>query len=153
MWHANLGIISIAEQTGGPDDGGIGDLKVDLWRLLKQNCTTTFCQSVDHFAIMLYVGGELRSFGPDTFRNLRRSKKHRDISVEVVISIDTWQTKSATELRKMLSDIVLKALMLCVKRIKTDGDIIDENSLTKAVSIVLNDFNHGKVTEAPGFRD
>ena len=30
MWYDKLGVISIGVQNGGPEDGGLGDIKIDL---------------------------------------------------------------------------------------------------------------------------
>ena len=36
-WHSELGVVSIGAQSLGPEDGGLGDIKVDLWRLLGRH--------------------------------------------------------------------------------------------------------------------
>jgi hypothetical protein len=30
MWYDKLGVVSIGVQSGGPEDGGLGKIKIDL---------------------------------------------------------------------------------------------------------------------------
>ena len=57
MWYDKLGVISIGVQNGGPEDGGLGDIKIDLWRLFAQHCRSSYCTAVAHYAVVLRVDG------------------------------------------------------------------------------------------------
>jgi hypothetical protein len=52
--------ISIGQQSGGPEDGGIGDLKVELFKILRKHCPSTLCSAIDQFVVILRVDGAVR---------------------------------------------------------------------------------------------
>ena len=58
-------MISIAAQIGGPKDGNIGDLTVDLVQLFEKYCSKSYCPAIDEFAPVLRINGSLVDFGPD----------------------------------------------------------------------------------------
>jgi hypothetical protein len=60
MWYSELGVVSIGVQNGGPADGGLGDIKVDLWRLLCRHCQNSHCPAIDHYALALRIVARLK---------------------------------------------------------------------------------------------
>src|SRR5262249_10114320 len=129
MWYSHLGTISIGEQAGGPEDGGLGHLKTALYQLLVRHCRQTYCPAVDHFALGLFVSGSLDKFGAEGIERIRRSRKGRYIGADIVVPEKAWRTRTEKELKVYLADRVREALRLCIARIQKDRDEIDGQRL------------------------
>ncbi len=140
MWYANLGIISIGEHSGGPEDGGLGDMKIDLWKLLLRHCKSTYCPSVAHYALLLLVGGEFQEFAGESFRTTRRNKKDRTIELHIVIPEDVWRKRARNELRDYLAKVVRQGIEHCVLRLLSDNEVVDQRSLFRDVDEAMGKF-------------
>jgi hypothetical protein len=140
MWYSDLGAISIGEQSGGIDDGGLGHLKVTLYQLLNRHCRQTYCTSVDHFALGLFVSGSLDKFGPEGIERIRRNRKHRYIGADIVVPENAWRSRTQKQLKVYLAHQVREALRLCVLRLQKDGDEIDEQRLLGQVDKAIAKF-------------
>jgi hypothetical protein len=136
-WYADAGPISIGCQTNGPRDNGLGRIKVDLWRALKNTVTSTHTPAVDHFALVMRVGGEFGDFGPELTHRVRRSKKRRYITCDIDIPAVVWQTRETDELKWYLAERVQSALRLLVSRLKHDREVVDESALNDEVSAAV----------------
>lgn len=79
MWYEKLGIISIGAQSAGPDDGGLGEMKIDLWKSLLRHCKDSHCPGVSHYALALRIGGEFAEFGEEGVAAVRRSNPHQSL--------------------------------------------------------------------------
>ncbi len=60
-----MSIISIGVQSGGPIDGGIGTIKIDLYKELEKRCQSTYCKAIDEYAPVIRVDGALHKFGDE----------------------------------------------------------------------------------------
>jgi len=140
MWYDHLGIISIGVFNGGPEDGGLGDIKVDLWRLFMRHCRRTYCPAVAHYALVVLIGGEFRDFMTERIERIRRSKRDRLISAEVVIPVAVWRGRSRNELRDYLASQVRTALQCCVERLRKDKEPVDEARLFTEVDTAVAEF-------------
>jgi hypothetical protein len=140
MWYDGLGVISIGAECGGPQDGGLGTIKVDLWHAFMRRCSSTHCPAVDHYALALRIDGEFQTFGPEGIERPRRSKKTRCIGTDIVISESTWKNKSGNELRDYLATTIRASLAVCVSRLRKDKELIDEKSLFNEVDSAIEDF-------------
>ena len=140
MWYDKLGVISIGVQNGGPEDGGLGDIKIDLWRLFVQHCRSSYCPAVAHYAVVLRVDGEFQKFGREGIERIRRSKRDRDIGVEIVIPEAAWRDRSRNELRDYLARQVRAALQSCVARLRKDKETVDESRLFGEIDAAIDEF-------------
>lgn len=140
MWYEKLGIISIGAQCGGPDDGGMGDMKVELWKLLLKHCKNSHCPSIAHYALALRIGGQFQDFSKEGVANVKRSNKEFYIGADIVIPESVWRTKNRNQLRDYLADQVRGALQMCVWRIRKDKDPVDEISLFGEVDLAIGEF-------------
>jgi hypothetical protein len=140
MWHSGLGAISIGEQAGEPDDGGLGCLKVSLYQWLLRYCRRTYCPSVDHFALVLRVSGSLDQFGREGIERIRRNRKQRYIGADIIVPEQEWRSRTEKQLKVYLADQVRQALRLCVLRIQKDGDDLDERRLLGQVDKAIAKF-------------
>ena len=140
MWYDQLGIISIGCQNGGPEDGGLGDIKVDLWRLFVRHCHSTFCPGIAHFALALRVDGEFQQFGAEAIDHIRRSRRGRFIGADIIIPGSVWRDKSRNQLRDYLAKRVREALVTCVTRLRGDKEPVDEASLFAEIDGALSEF-------------
>ncbi len=140
MWYDKLGIISIGAQCGRPTDGGLSDLKIDLWKLFLHHCKHSYCSSIDHYALALRVGGEFQEFGDERVGSVRRSKADRCISADIKIPQSVWRVKAANELRDYLAARIRSALELCVARLRKDKESVDERGLFCEVDNAIGEF-------------
>src|SRR5688572_18108486 len=140
MWYDKLGVISIGVQNGGPEDGGLGDIKIDLWRLFVQHCRSSYCPAVAHYALALRIDGEFQKFGAEGIEQIRRSKRDRYIGADIVIPESVWQEKSRNELRDYLSRQVRAALQSCVARLRKDKETVDESRLFGEIDVAISEF-------------
>jgi hypothetical protein len=101
MWHEKLGIISIGVQCGGPSDGGLGVMKVELWKLFLQHCKSSHCPNVAHYALALRIGGEFQDFGKEGIAMVGRNKKESCIGADIVIPKSVWGGKRPQSIARL----------------------------------------------------
>ncbi|MCW5558601.1 MAG: hypothetical protein KIT22_12310 [Verrucomicrobiae bacterium] len=140
MWYDQLGVISIGAQCGGPEDGGLGDIKVDLYRLFLRHCRSSYCPSVAHYALALRIDGEFQKFGAEGIERIRRSKRDRYIGADIVIPDSVWQGRSRNELRDYLARQVRAALQRCVARLRKDKESVNESQLFEEIDAAIAEF-------------
>jgi hypothetical protein len=153
LWYSDLGIISIGVQNGGSEDGGLGDIKIDLWRLLCRHCQSSFCPAIDHYGIALRIGGRSVEFGPEAIERIRRDKRKRLIGVDIVIPAAVWRKRTTNELRDYLCEQIRAALQACVARLKKDKETVDETLLFAQVDAAIAEFrriDYDRATSRPG---
>ncbi|MBN9690018.1 MAG: hypothetical protein J0M24_07240 [Verrucomicrobia bacterium] len=135
-WFAKLGVISIGAQCGGPDDNGLSDDKVILFKCLRETCKTTYSPSVLHFALALRISGKFQKFGEEQICQVRRSKVQKYIGADIIVPEACWKGRGRFELGEYLVSKVREALSLCIARLKKDKVQIDAERL-------LADFDSG----------
>jgi hypothetical protein len=140
MWYDDLGIISIGEQVGGSEDGGLGDLKIDLWRLFVKHCRSSYCSAVAHYGLALRVNGDSHQFGKEGIDHIRRNQKKRYIGADIVIPDAVWKNLLRNELRDYLARQVRTALQSCVARLRKDKEPVEEERLFAEVDIAIAEF-------------
>lgn len=140
MWYDDLGVISIGEHCGGPEDGGLGHMKVDLWKLFLQHCRSTYCSAVAHYALLLVVGGEFQKFDSESFEPPTRNRKHKTIEVHVIIPELAWRLRNRNALRDYLAKLVRKGIELCVASLVKDEESVDKASLFGEVDEAIERF-------------
>ena len=140
MWYDKLGVISIGAQSGGPDDGGLGHMKVALWQSLCRHCKSSYCPAIAHYALALRIGGEFAEFGAEGIERVRLSKRDRYIGADIVIPREAWQGRSRNVLRDCLAQQVRAALQACVGRLHTERRPVDERQFFAEVDAALAEF-------------
>jgi hypothetical protein len=141
MWY-DPDVISVGAQCGGPVDGGLCDIKIDLWKLFCIHCKRTYCPSIKHFAVALRIGGKFIDYSPEIIDAIRRNKREFYIGVDIVIPRKTWQGKTTNQLRDYLADRVREALVLCVARLRKDKEVIDEAKLFADIDKAIGEFRN-----------
>jgi hypothetical protein len=140
MWYHDHGIISIGAQSGGPEDGGLGKLKVELWRALCQHCTKTHSPAVSHYALALRISGPLNDFGKEGIDKVRRSRKESYIGADIVIPEARWRSLKGDGMKTYLGRVVREAICLCLARLRKDRDPVDELALLRSVDSAITQF-------------
>jgi hypothetical protein len=135
-WFAKLGVISIGAQCGGPDDNGLSDDKVILYKCLLESCKLSYSSSVLHFALVLRIAGKFQKFGEEEICRVRRSKVEHYIGADIIVPEACWKGRGRVELGEYLVSKVREALLLCIARLKKDKVQIDAERL-------LADFDSG----------
>jgi len=140
MWYRDLGVISIGAQGGGPEDGGLGTLKVELWRALCQHCTESYSSSVAHYALALRISGPINDFGAEGIDKIRRSRKEAYIGADIVVPEQRWRSLKGDETRSYLGRVVREAICSCLARLRKDGEPADEAALLSRVDTAIAQF-------------
>ena len=132
--------ISIGCQSGGPNSGGIGEIKVRLYHAFSRHVTSTHCAAIDEYGLVLRVDGAFAKFGSEGIARLRLAKKSRYITADIQIPENVWMPKSECEIMLYLSDVVRRALVQCVLRLKKDKYNVSEVALFTEVDTAITDF-------------
>ncbi len=140
MWYDKLGIVSIGVQSGGPEDGGLGDIKIDLWRLFCRHCQSSYCATIAHYALALRIGGEFVEFSPEGIEKIRLSRRDRFVGADIVIPQAVWRDSTRNELRDYLARQVRAALQSCVARLRKDKETVDEARLFGEIDAAIGEF-------------
>jgi len=140
MWHDKHGIISIGLQSGGPENRGLSNLKIDLRRLFDQHCRSSYCPTVAHYALGLRVDGKFDKFGEEGIERVRRSKRDRYISADIIIPEAVWRGRSRNELRDYLARQVRAAVQSCVARLRKDKETVEESQLFAEIDAAIGEF-------------
>ena len=144
MWYKDLGIISIGAQCGGPIDNGVSTIKIDLCRLFRKYCTSTYCPAVDHYALALRVGGKFLDYTPELIHKVRRSRKERYIGCDIDIPVAIWEPQTTDQLKNYLANKVREAIEILVKRLEKDKETVDSEKLFSEIDNAIGVFktNH-----------
>ncbi|RBP49348.1 hypothetical protein [Arenicella xantha] len=140
MWFEDKGILSIGCQSSGPNNG-IGKIKVDLYKLIYKFCTSTYCSEVDHYALVLRVGGRHTDYDEEKIWKLRRHKKDRYIGIDIDIPKSVWTKKTTDELKVYLSEKVIEAVEIMILRLRKDKVEIEEKYLLNDLRNAISEFN------------
>ncbi len=78
----------------------------------------------------------------ERIERIRRSKRDRFISAEVVVPVAVWRGRSRNELRDYLASQVRAALQCCVARLRKDKEAVDEARLFADVDTAIAEFTN-----------
>jgi hypothetical protein len=104
----------------------VGRSKVHLYHALSQHVTSTHCDAIDEYGLVLRVDGSIQTFGPEGISRLRFARKQRYITLDIQIPESVWRPLDDTELRSYLGTQVDSAIRACVSRLKKDGFDVDD---------------------------
>jgi len=110
--------------------------------------TSTHCDAIDEFGLVLRVDGSLDKFGPEAITRLRFAKKQRYITADIQIPERCWQPLSDLDLRRYLSSRVDAAIRLCVARLQRDGYAVAESNLMTEVTSAIHDYTNQQGEQA-----
>lgn len=149
-WYADLGVISIGCQNGGPEDHGLGIMKEELHKKLLSSCKSTYCKNVDHFALVMRIGGEFTDFMPEQIHRIRRNKKERYIGCDIDIPYLLWKMKSTSQLQGYLSSKVRDAIQTLLDRLLCkDKEEIDADKLLADIDKGISAFSKMRFPDLP----
>ena len=140
FWYEEHGVVSIGAQCGGPEDGGLGDIKVHLYKSFLRNCHKSYSDTVRHFALALRIEGKFRGFGKEGIEGVRRNNRESYIGADIVIPSAVWKGKAPNELRDYLASQVNAALNRCLMRLEKDKVRIDSASLRSDFERAIEQF-------------
>lgn len=133
-------IISIGAQHGGPEPCRIGDLKVNLYRAFLKHLTSTHCEVIDKYAIVLRVDGRLHKFGEEGITCLRFEKSKRYITADVQIPESVWQNMSESQTKLYLATQVRAAMSIFITRLIKEKYTIAEKLLWSEIDAAIIEF-------------
>lgn len=118
----------------------MGRSKVYLYHALSRHVTSTHCEVIDEYGLVLRVDGSIQTFGPEGIGRLRFAKKQRYITLDIQIPQSVWQPLEDAELRSYLGRRVDSAIRACVARLKKDGFDVDDARLMLEVDAAVRDY-------------
>lgn len=136
-------IISIGAQHGGPEPCLIGDLKVNLYRALARYLTSTHCEAIDEYAIVLRVDGRLHKFGEEGITRLRFAKTNRYVTADVQIPESVWQPMNESQTKAYLATQVRTAMSIFIARLSKEKYAIAEKLLWSEIDAAIIEFMDG----------
>ncbi len=133
-------IISIGAQIGGPEPCVIRDLKVNLYRALAKHLTSTHCEAVDEYAIVLRVDGAIDNFGEEGITRLRFAKSNRYITADVQIPASVWKPMNESETKSYLATQVRAVISMFVARLTKEKYAVAEKFLWSEFDVAITEF-------------
>jgi hypothetical protein len=133
-------IISIGAQQGGAEPCLIGGLKVSLYRALAKHLTSTHCEAIDEYAIVLRVDGTLDRFGEESITRLRFAKSNRYITADIQIPESVWQPMNESQTKTYLATQVRAAISMFVARLNKEKYAVAEKFLWPEIDAAIVEF-------------
>ncbi|MHB1457198.1 MAG: hypothetical protein ACYC0V_09820 [Armatimonadota bacterium] len=99
---------------------------IALTRLLRKYCSYKYAPELDEFAPIARVDGEIWHWESEGTQNLRLSKKHRYITVDIGMPRNRWQGVSPIEIRRYLLENFKQALHLFVGKLRKEKYEVDD---------------------------
>jgi len=127
------GVITIGAQCGGPDTGPRSQIKVDLWRALREECRESFCPAIDKYALVLRISGALDDFGPESIERIKRRRPDRYITADIVIPESVWRPLTLDQSKYYLAQRVRAAIVAVADRLAHDREDVDSVALLAGV--------------------
>jgi len=145
MSELRMGIV-IGGDYGDAKSGALYmPMKYRLNQLFEEHCSKSYSPNLDSFSIVLRVSGRIWNFDSEGVERLRRSRKKRYITVDIVIPQKRWKNVPAEKVRDDLAAIVRKALEQEVTRLAKDREDVKQAEFWTDVDKVLQTFLAEKV--------
>lgn len=125
--------ISIGADCGGPEAIRVSEAKIPLFKAFSQYVTSTHCDGIDQYALVLRIDGTLDQFGPEGIFRLRLAKAKRYITVDIQIPQSLWEPMSDMQLRAYLAKQCAAAIRSCVSRLTKERMVVEEVALWQEV--------------------
>jgi hypothetical protein len=135
-----MNIINIGVQSGGPKDGGLGSIKVDLYNSFNKYCSSTHCEAVEEYAPIFRVDGNISQFGNEEITRLRFSKKQRYITADIQVPETVWGPKRKNEIRDYIAIKVRETMLLFIARLKKENIKLNDTALLSEIDNAINHF-------------
>jgi len=133
-----ISAISIGCDGGGPETKIVANLKVQLFKELERHVTSTYCDAIDEFSLVLRVDGSLQKFGAEGFFRLRFAKAKRYITLDIQMPAEIWLPMNTYELKTYLANKVFEGIKLCVDRLDKDGNSTNSAELFSQIRRALD---------------
>ena len=132
--------ISIGCEAGGPEARLPCELKVGLYQALAKHVTSSHCDVIDEYALVLRIDGSLVKYGPEGVHRIRLAKTRRQISADIHVPESAWQQAAHDNLKTYLANQVRTAIQMCVQRLKKDEIVVAEVKLFAQIDAAALDY-------------
>lgn len=133
--------ISLGAQTSGDDDRTHKHV-LELRKLFAIYCAGPYSKEILEFALILRIGGKFQEFDFEGCERVRRNRKDKYITVDLVFPSSRWKGVSDRSLREYLSGIVETGLLCCLHRLKKDKVKVQSAALMTDFAEVKRRFLH-----------
>ena len=128
--------ISIGCEAGGPEARLPCELKVGLYQTLMRHVSSSHCQAIDEFALILRIDGSLARYGHEGVGRVRLAQSRRYVSAEIQVPESAWRVESQV-LKAYLATQVRAALVACVDRLLEGGLAVSEIDFFQQVDAAI----------------
>jgi len=133
-------VISIGCQAGSPEAGVVAELSIPLRRALSKHVTSSYCEAIDEYAIVLRIDGSLWKFGEEGIARLRFARTRRYISVDIQVPESVWRLMTQSQTKVYLVRQVKAALSTCVSRLQKERCVVAEHDLLARVEAAAGEY-------------
>lgn len=132
-----MSAISIGCEQGGPEACLIPSLKVALYQSLNKHVTSTHCEAIDEYALVLRVDGSLSKYGDEGLSRLRFAKVRRYITIDIQIPEAIWKPLGEIETKLYLVKQVQAAVSACAERLTKDRYTVNYPRLSAEITAAV----------------
>lgn len=122
--------VSVASEIGGvsfPEN--LAALIRNLSLLAREHCQGPYGSQINGFALVVRVSAEIKQYGVETIERIRRNKKDRYITADIVIPENRWKGLSQETFAEYLTSRVKAALLECVSALNKQKIDVDKERL------------------------
>src|SRR6266850_2918136 len=134
-------ILEIFAQYGDPEStDAIRPFHRELDTLFKKHLSRKYFRSIERLSIVLRVCGTFWKFEGDGPDRLRIIRKHREITVDLIIPENRWRGRIASEIHEYFADQIQRCFKALLKRARKEKEILDEASLIADFQRAIREF-------------
>ena len=127
----------------------MSQIKVELWRALRETCRESYCPAIDEYALVLRISGTLDDYGPEAIERIKRRRPDRYITADIIIPESVWRPLTLKQSSDYLAKRVREAIVACADRLSQDREVIDTPALLAEVDAGIQQFRSGVGGNAP----
>jgi hypothetical protein len=113
-----------------------------LAKIVERYVTRVYCETVEEFAPIWRVEGTYSwSWFLEGVCRIRRSHLRKYISCDIGVSKRSWKSLPNQEFKVLLGKYAFQAFDAFCKRIKKDGEDVDEEAMLHDICVAIDEFH------------
>jgi hypothetical protein len=135
--------LQISGQYGEPAaDAALWPMQKRLNTLFDRHLVGHYLSNLQKLSIALRVSGKTQDFGNEGPERLKHSKKHEEVTIDLVIPEARWRGVPADLLKTYLTDGIRRGFEKLLDKSRALGELTDEPGLRRDFDRAMNEF-HG----------
>ncbi len=140
MQASKHSFITLGADLGEPEAKPLSNLKISLFQLLSEHVSSTHCDAIDEYALVLRFDGRFAQFGEEGLASLRLAKARRYITVDIQIPEAAWKPMTPEDFKTYLCRQVLLAVKACVARLQREKFEVEEQALFAQIAVATKEY-------------